>query len=329
MKTPLLNTLAGRVRKAVCTPVHRLLNQIDPPVIVLIYHRVATLASDPEMLAVTPDNFREQMRCLKDSFPIVRFEENWAESAKPAVCVTFDDGYADNALEALPILEDLGVPATFFVTTGLIDAVHDLWWHELEGLLLGEIAVPSHFVLTEGRREKYWATGTVLERLQLYRDLVRLMNDSEPGKRETWLQQLRSWAGGLRQVAQTHRGMTLTELRTLAESPWTTVGAHTVTHSRLSALGQAEQLEEIAASKRQLEEWLGREITVFSYPFGRRSDFTTETMALCRQAGFSKAAANFPGQAHRWTDPCRIPRHLVRNWTAGQFIEKLREFWVR
>lgn len=319
----------GKVRKTVCAPVHRLLNLIDPPVIVLIYHRVTTLPSDPEMLAVTPENFRAQMRHLKDSFPIVRFEENWAESAKPAVCVTFDDGYADNALEALPILEELGVPATFFVTTELIGAARYLWWHELEELLLGDTAVPSHFALEEGGQDICWATGTASERLQLYQDLVRLMNDSEPGSRETWLQQLRSWTGGPRQGAQTHRGMTLTELRTLAESSWATVGAHTVTHSRLSALSDAEQRDEITASKQQLEAWLDREVTVFSYPFGRRSDFTRESMALCRQAGFSKVAANFPGPVHRWTDPCRIPRHLVRNWPVGQFVEKLRGFWVR
>jgi peptidoglycan/xylan/chitin deacetylase (PgdA/CDA1 family) len=249
--------------------------------------------------------------------------------AKPAVCVTFDDGYADNALEALPILEELGVPATFFVTTELIGAAHNLWWHELEELLLGETAVPSQFALDEGGRDKWWATGTASGRLQLYQDLVRLMNDSEPGSRDALLRQLRSWAGCSRQGAQTHRGMALTELRTLAESSWTTVGAHTVTHSRLSALGVAEQREEITASKQQLEAWLDREITVFSYPFGRRDDFTRESMAICRQAGFSKAAANFPGPVHRWTDPYRIPRHLVRNWPVEQFAEKLRGFWVR
>jgi hypothetical protein len=50
-------------------------------------------------------------------------------------------------------------------------------------------------------------------------------------------------------------------------------------------------------------------------------------MAICREAGFAKAAANFPGQAHRWTDPFQIPRQLVRDWPVDIFAQKLKRFW--
>ena len=45
--------------------------------------------------------------------------------------------------------------------------------------------------------------------------------------------------------------------------------------------------------------------------------------------GFTKAAANFPGQAHSWTDPYQIPRHLVRNWPLATFVTKLSGFSTR
>ena len=123
--------------------------------------------------------------------------------------------------------------------------------------------------------------------------------------------------------------MTVDELRLLAGSRWASIGAHTVTHSRLAALPPEVQHAEITASKRALEGWLGREIPLFSYPFGRRSDYTRESIRLCRESGFTKAASNFPGQAHRWTDPYQIPRHLVRNWTGEEFAARLRGFWTR
>jgi len=325
----MLNKLYVSARSLVRTPLNRLLNRIDPPVIVLIYHRVTTLPSDPDMLAVSPDNFRQQMRYLKETVPLVRFEDDWTKAVKPAICITFDDGYADNALEALPILEEVGVPATFFVSTGTIDTNQAFWWDELELIIIKNPNLPSSLTLNDNRSVITWPTGTLSGRQKFYQDIVQTMKNTSIKKRNDLLGQLRHWAGTGEEIAGTHRAMTVDELRLLAKNRWVTIGAHTVTHTRLSSLPPAAQAEEIAASKKQLEEWLGRGIKVFSYPFGRRCDYTKDTVGLCRGVGFAKAAANFAGQTHSWTDPYQIPRHLVRNWPLDTFTAKLREFWTR
>jgi len=322
-------TFRSFARSLLLTPCRRLLNAIDPPVIVILYHRVTTLPSDPEMLAVAPDNFRAQMRYLKETIPVVRFEDDWRETVRPAVAITFDDGYADNVLEALPILEEVGLPATFFITTGTIGTTREFWWHEMEHLILETHTVPASFTLSDGRFGRTWPVSTVRDRQEFYNGMVRLMNQVDAVCRDGWLMQLRRWAGVQPVTADIHRAMTIDELRLLASNSRVTVGAHTETHTRLSALSRDAQREEIVASKRQLETWLGREVPVFSYPFGRRCEYTKESRALCREAGFIKAAANFPGQVHRWTDPLQIPRHLVRNWPVELFAEKLRGFWTR
>lgn len=322
-------TLRSALRSGVCTPLNRLRNVIDPPVIVLLYHRVARLESDPELLALTPDNFRAQLRYLQENFHVVRFEEDWARVAKPAVAITFDDGYADNLLEALPILEEVGLPATFFITSGAIGTAQLFWWHEVEQLLLGQQTLPASFTLSDNRCGGTWPTATHRERQECYHAMVRLLNDAAAVQRDAWLVQLRCWAGAAPAPAAGQRAMTLAELRRLAASSRVTIGAHSVTHTRLAALAAEAQREEIITSKRQLEAWLGRDVTVFSYPFGRRCDYTPESVAVCREAGFTKAAANFPGQAHRWTDPYQIPRHLVRDWPVAFFAAKLRGFWTR
>lgn len=325
----MFNNLYVSLRSLVRTPVNLLLNRVDPPVIVLIYHRVTTLPSDPDMLAVTPENFRQQMRYLKDTVSLVRFEDDWAKAAKPAVCITFDDGYADNALEALPILEDVGIPATFFVSTGSIDTGHAFWWDELERIVMGKLSIPPNFTLNDGRSVTTWPTGTRSERQKLYQDMVHDLKTATVEERNGRLSQLRLWAGTQGEAAGPHRAMTREELRLLATSRWVTIGSHTVTHPRLSVLTPVQQAEEIAASKRHLETWLSRDIQVFSYPFGRRCDYTKTTVRLCREAGYSKAAANFAGQTHGWTDHYQIPRHLIRNWPLDTFAAKIREFWIR
>lgn len=328
--TELAGKILGSARKLVRTPINRLINCIDPPVIVLLYHRVTTLPSDPEMLAVAPDIFREQMRHLKDTFPIIRFEEDWAKIAKPAVCVTFDDGYADNALEALPILEEVGVPATFFVSTGTIGTAEEFWWHELERLILDNKSLPPSVTLNVDRGKRTWAIGSVSQRQKFFREVVQLMTNVDTVNRNNLLTQIRAVSGiNTEPAGNTHRSMSIGELRLLASSRWATIGTHTVTHTQLSSLTADAQRVELETSKRELEDWLGMEIKVFSYPYGRRYHYTKESVALCREVGFTKVAANFPGQAHRWTDPYQIPRHLIRNWQVKEFAEKLRGFWTR
>ena len=318
---PSLEAMAYRTK-------NRLVNLFDPPVVVLLYHRVTSLPSDPQLLAVSPDNFRAHLQFLKNNFTLVRFEENWAKVRKPAIAITFDDGYADNVREALPILEENGIPATFFVSTGTVGTQEEFWWDELEHLILGGHDFPDRFVLIDSSFKQDWPTSTATERQVLFEEIQPLMRNIAPQRRENWLRQLRQWVKMEVRACEFHRAMTVEELQQLARSKWVTIGAHTVTHSVLSCLTTEEQRREIMESKSQLESWLGREISVFSYPFGKRKDYTRETVDLCREAGFLKAAANFPAQAHRWTDQYQIPRQLVRNWQLDVLRENLKRFWI-
>ena len=246
-----------------------------------------------------------------------------------AVAVTFDDGYADNALQALPILEELEVPATFFVSTGLLDTGETFWWHRLEALLLRQAECPIRFRLEDPRYGRYWKTATLAQRQLAYDALIQLMRKVDAERREAWLAQLLAWAGTGERPDEIHRLMSGAELKRLAASPWATIGAHSVTHSALSALSKEQQKEEIFTSKKTLEEITGTGVSIFSYPSGRKQDYDRTSIQLCQEAGFLKTAANFPGQFHRWTDPFQIPRHLVRNWPVNRFAAELKGFWTR
>jgi peptidoglycan/xylan/chitin deacetylase (PgdA/CDA1 family) len=89
---------------------------------VLVYHQVGPTANDGSTVSV--DRFREQMEHLKAHHEIVPLAEGVRRLRCPnrrrLVAVTFDDGYLDNATVAAPILDELGIPATFFVATDLI-----------------------------------------------------------------------------------------------------------------------------------------------------------------------------------------------------------------
>src|SRR5437762_2090069 len=80
----------------------------------LLYHRITKLKNDPQLLSVSPENFYEQIKFLKTKFYVLEIEEflhiknsRKENFPKNSFVITFDDGYADNYLEALPILESL------------------------------------------------------------------------------------------------------------------------------------------------------------------------------------------------------------------------------
>lgn len=320
--------ISAEIRKAKNRILNRTLNLVDTPVVVLMYHRVTAMESDFHSLAVLPDNFRAHLEYLKRNFQLVRFEDDWTTVQKPAVAITFDDGYADNAQIALPIIEEVGVPVTFFISTANIGSKNEFWWDALERMVLGEADYPARFVLDDPQYGKTWPTATSKERRFMFWELHQSAKKISAAQRAGWLRQVGEWAGLASTPDEANRLMTQDELRSLAQSQWVTIGAHTVTHPMLSALTEAEQRQEIVSSRQQLEKLLGREIEVFSYPFGDRCDYDTTTRRICREAGFRKAAAAFSGEVHPWSDPYQIPRHSIPNWDLKRFAVELKSLGV-
>lgn len=304
------------------------LNLFDAPVIVLAYHRVTHLSSDPHQLAVTPENFQAQMHYLSQRCRCVRLDEEWSRLRGRAVAVTFDDGYADNLHQALPILAAAGVPATFFISTGTLGTQDEFWSDELAGLVLGEGDRPPRLALLAPGASADWPSATREQRRALHARLHALMLQRNAQGREEWLVQLRQWAGVARLGRQDYRALNQEELQALAASPWVTIGAHGVSHTPLALLAAEEQRQEIVGSKRRLEASLNRKVELFSYPFGGRGQYDGTTRRLCREEGFSRVVTTLPGQVHRWTDPLRLPRQMVRNWDAATFAARLESFWA-
>jgi len=113
----------------------RLYNYLFPTAKILLYHRVANSNDDPHNLCVSPENFQKQMEYLKENFkiiPLVQLVQNIRTKGvqNNSIIITFDDGYADNLHNALPILEEFNVPATIFLTAGYVSLNKPFYWDE-------------------------------------------------------------------------------------------------------------------------------------------------------------------------------------------------------
>ncbi len=319
--------------------------------VILLYHRVVELPSDPQALAVSPRHFEEHLQVLnRVMHPVSLDELVWrighGQSLKRTVVVTFDDGYADNLSYAKPLLEQYGVPATIFVASGALGQNQEFWWDELERLVLAASTLPKQLELTINGQLRRWSLGadsrwgqvalgryadwSVLEvrepthRHQLYRSLCESFSELPPAIRDALMQQLRGWAGAGGLGRPSHRSLTEDEIVQLVESRLVEVGAHTVNHPALAHLPLEEQRREIEQSKRTLEGIVGRPVQSFSYPFGYPGAYSNDSKLLVQEAGFRNACANFPERVHRKSDPYQLPRLLIRDSNGDEFEQQLK-----
>ena len=117
------------------------------------------------------------------------------------------------------------------------------------------------------------------------------------------------WVRGARNPAE-FAPMSEDEVRTL-EREGMDVGAHTREHPRLAAIPDAQARAEIAASKADLERWLGHPVGAFAYPYGSEWDVEDRHRTFCREAGFSTAFTTRPRVSRAGDSPMAIPRITV------------------
>ena len=277
-----------------------------PRLTVLIFHRVLTEFDPLRPSEPTASEFEERMRWIAANFvvlPLASAAAALQEDRLPrrALCITFDDGYADNHDVALPVLRKLGLQATFFVATGYLDGgrmfndtvieairqardtvldiddfglgVHALATLEERRAAIDRI-LPRVKYLPIGQREA--VAGTIAERVGA-RLPDNLMMSSE-------------------QVAALHAaGMH--------------IGGHTVTHPILAGIPLESARDEIGGGRERLEEITGAPVRLFAYPNGRPvRDYRREHAALVRELGFDAAVSSAWGSTRAGADLFQIPR---------------------
>ncbi len=97
--------------------------------VVLCYHSVDP---SPSYLSLRPELFDEHLAWLQDHCEVVALQELVSAAPRtggPYVAITFDDGYADNRVHAMPRLAARGMSATFFVTAGFLERDEEVMEH--------------------------------------------------------------------------------------------------------------------------------------------------------------------------------------------------------
>jgi peptidoglycan/xylan/chitin deacetylase (PgdA/CDA1 family)/glycosyltransferase involved in cell wall biosynthesis/SAM-dependent methyltransferase len=295
---------------------------------ILAYHRVGDLTPDSHRLCTPPAVFREHMAYVRDHFSPIGLDDLVRAAAtgripEGAVAITFDDGYFDALTVASPILEEFGLPATFFVNTDRLDEPHERWWDILERVLLSDIPAPPELATTVDGRVLRIPTKTARERCDALELLNRTAWPMDAAARQALVDHVLAWSGTLASARATHRVLTTDEVRTLASRPGHTIGAHTVHHLALTTQSSETKRREVVESKDALERALQRPVTLFAYPYG---DFDGELVRTVGEAGFHTAVTVEAGLVSAGVNRLLLPRCEITPSHRGEaFAIHLRE----
>jgi peptidoglycan/xylan/chitin deacetylase (PgdA/CDA1 family) len=213
---------------------------------------------------------------------------------------SIDDCYRDTFELVAPLFRRHNVPLTLFVTTGIPDDTLPLWWIGLEHILLERDQVPLdgqviRLSTPEARREAYHRIASAWDGPEASRHYAAFCAENRVDMNAM------HWA----------HAITWEMLEALAKDPLIEIGAHTVTHPRVSSLSPEKALAELEGARLRLNQRLGINVEHFAFPYGRSGDCGPRDFALVRDAGFRSAATTRKGLVRGGQDRYSLPRNTI------------------
>jgi peptidoglycan/xylan/chitin deacetylase (PgdA/CDA1 family) len=253
----------------------------------LVFHRVVSGEATPGgvVTQVSAATFRAQLEVLLDLGEIVPLTSllDPASGRRPRFAITFDDDWTTHRDVVLPILDELGLTATFFLCGRSLHGLGPLWFEVLDALLLDH--GPGHAARVLGVPVD--TPGALGVRCQRDRAMQRRL---------------------VEEGADVGSALDRTAIGELARAGMT-IGFHTLRHELMTELpseGIAEALDE---GRSELEAVVGGRLTLFAFPHGAADP---RVAARVRETGYRAA---WTGR-QRPTVPGADP-FLLGRWEPG------------
>jgi peptidoglycan/xylan/chitin deacetylase (PgdA/CDA1 family) len=294
---------------------------------ILMYHRVLPGADPINTWDVTAEEFDAQMAALAAHFaplPLGEAVQRLARGDLPAgaVCVTFDDGYADNLTVALPILQRRGIPATFFIATAYLNGGR--MWNDT--VVEAVRAAPGQQLDLAAIGLGSLALGDAPARRACIERILKAIKHRPNDEREQAVRRLVEQVG-----KPLPDDLMLTDAQLLAlRRSGMEIGGHTAHHPILANLSADAARREIVEGRERLVELLREPVALFAYPNGKpQRDYTYVHVQMVRCAGFTAAVSTADGVASAASDRYQLPRQPPWDRNPVTFSLRLAKSYLR
>ncbi len=252
---------------------------------ILIYHGICLkdhTRFNPIFLRLK--TFEHHLQFYKKYFNVLSLDDYYEgklSDDKFNICLTFDDGYANNYKYVLSLLHKYQLPATFFVTA-IREAGYDILWNDFLNIV-GRYGPPQLVYKNEqfykGPFNKYTSvkSGTSMTEtlrsggFEIKSEMMNLLyplvpyRETKPRDEEYWLQ------------------MTTGQIKELSLSPFASIGAHGYYHNDLARINISDAASEMTRCKQYLENITGSPVNSLAFPYGT---YTRQVVAAAKNAGY-------------------------------------------
>lgn len=259
-------------------------------------------------------SFRYQIRYLKTHFSVIDLSEAVQQIKngtidRPTAVITFDDGFQNNYDIAYPILREAGLPATIFLTTGVVNTDDTVWNCRFARALIrtsrSSFDWNSNSFDLSGPDQRTKALRAIDAKLK---DLPQPQLLAEVRKISL---ELGEDPNSPIEDNSPFRMLSQEAIRDMAASGLIEFGAHTHSHAILSRLSQGEQYSEIKRSLDSTHELSGRPCRFFAYPNGSSQDYNAQNIATLEGCGVRASVTAMPGPNGRTTPTMELRRYSV------------------
>lgn len=302
--------------------------------LILLFHGVverhSTLIRNYTRKHIQVDFFKKLLKELKNRGQALSMDDcvklHMSRERYPdfSFVVTFDDGFENNFTVAAPVLEELKIPATFYVSTDFIENNTMSWIDRIEFMLeatlkakqfkseSGNLKNSLSFRLPwENRIRNIWTKSEAIDVLTDIRSRVK--NDSQIDSHQLIEDLASQWNTEVPQKSDgdLDKKMSWSQVTELSKNSLFTVGGHSHRHLNLAFLQSADMRREIDQSLALLHTHLGVRTKHYCYPEGLENCYNSEIIAYLKSKGIVASPSAIDGINSSSTDLFHLKRVMV------------------
>jgi len=256
---------------------------------IMVYHGICL--DNPtkfNSIFLTLKTFESHLKFYKKYLNVVSLDDYYQQrfsKDKFNICLTFDDGFANNYKYILPLLAQYELPAAFFITA-ISHAGYDILWNDFLSIVSKygpkRISYKDDSYIKD-KHNRYISTKTSTSLNELlrnggFREKAEMMEELYPlvpfkankNDEDYWLQMSRE------------------QIKQVAASPYITIGAHGYYHNDLAKINIEDVKEELVNTKTYLETVTGKPVNSFAFPYG---SYNADVVAIAKKTGYDQLLA--------------------------------------